>query len=319
MRKTIIAAILLGLVLAVTVSAKYPSSGKSVPDGSAILKGDLIGEEIGWDGSARTGNAAAFDGNTDTYYDPTAASQDYTYCGLDLGTKYILTKVCIMPRDNWTDRYYGASIQGSNDMENWYTLYESDHVASSRTWQVITDFESNIGFRYYRYWNGQTHGDVAEVELYGYAGTLGNDPYDTAIPLELGEVAVTFNTGLDEAYETAAAKTGETYNNLPTPTRDGYVFGGWFTRRSGGTKIEDGSPVTRMQNHTLYAHWLTGDAAEVSAEPEKTIEIQPETSEVPAEKQVSEKNEFRVIPVICIAVSVLAVFAAGFITIRKSK
>jgi uncharacterized repeat protein (TIGR02543 family) len=45
------------------------------------------------------------------------------------------------------------------------------------------------------------------------------------------------------------------YGNLPTPTRTGYTFDGWFTAASGGTQITSSSIFTNAGNQTLYAHW----------------------------------------------------------------
>lgn len=41
--------------------------------------------------------------------------------------------------------------------------------------------------------------------------------------------------------------------SLPTPTRSGYGFDGWYTAANGGTKITDSTKVTA--NTTVYAHW----------------------------------------------------------------
>ncbi len=46
-----------------------------------------------------------------------------------------------------------------------------------------------------------------------------------------------------------------TYSGLPTPTRTGYVFNGWYTAASGGTKVTVSTKVTTAANHTLYAQW----------------------------------------------------------------
>ena len=46
-----------------------------------------------------------------------------------------------------------------------------------------------------------------------------------------------------------------TYGNLPTPTRTGYTFNGWYTASGGGTKIESTTQVKTASNHTLYANW----------------------------------------------------------------
>ena len=45
------------------------------------------------------------------------------------------------------------------------------------------------------------------------------------------------------------------YGTLPTPTRNGYQFEGWFTKKSGGTQIKGTEIYTRVKNQTLYAHW----------------------------------------------------------------
>lgn len=47
----------------------------------------------------------------------------------------------------------------------------------------------------------------------------------------------------------------KTYGTLPTPTRSGYTFTGWYTKKSGGSKRTKSSKVTSTKNHTLYAHW----------------------------------------------------------------
>lgn len=55
-----------------------------------------------------------------------------------------------------------------------------------------------------------------------------------------------------------ASKTvtyASTYGNLPTPTRPGYRFLGWFTNQSGGTEVTSSTSVTTASNHKLYAHW----------------------------------------------------------------
>lgn len=56
--------------------------------------------------------------------------------------------------------------------------------------------------------------------------------------------------------------TGRTYGQyapLPTPTRSGFTFGGWFTQTLGnGTQITNSTVVTTTNaNQTLYAYWLS--------------------------------------------------------------
>ncbi len=55
---------------------------------------------------------------------------------------------------------------------------------------------------------------------------------------------------------TATASYGTTYGKLPTPTRDGYTFDGWYTSTSSsGTQVTAKTTYTRTSNQTLYAHW----------------------------------------------------------------
>ena len=53
---------------------------------------------------------------------------------------------------------------------------------------------------------------------------------------------------------TRTVKGGSTVGTLPTPTRYGYVFDGWYTAVFGGTQIAASTKVTA--NVTYYAHWI---------------------------------------------------------------
>lgn len=48
---------------------------------------------------------------------------------------------------------------------------------------------------------------------------------------------------------------GQPYGELPTPTRTGYAFNGWYTEKTGGTKVTADTVATVLANQTLYAHW----------------------------------------------------------------
>ena len=49
-------------------------------------------------------------------------------------------------------------------------------------------------------------------------------------------------------------KEGSAYGELPTPTRDGYTFDGWFTAAEGGDQVSS-STTMGSKNRTIYAHW----------------------------------------------------------------
>lgn len=61
---------------------------------------------------------------------------------------------------------------------------------------------------------------------------------------------------------TLYALWGDTYApiTLPTPTRTGYGFNGWYTEAEGGTKAGDsGDSYTPESSLTLYANWTAND------------------------------------------------------------
>ena len=148
----------------------YPSSGFTPKEGSAILTGQVIGLELGWDGTAACGCTAAFDGDPKTFFDPLGTGDGWA--GIDAGGEYTLTSILIHPRTDWLDRFSGGTIEGSMDpeFENAVEIWSSVEAAPALEWQIIdqSDFDEVGSFRYYRYINYTNHGDVGDVELYGY-------------------------------------------------------------------------------------------------------------------------------------------------------
>lgn len=47
----------------------------------------------------------------------------------------------------------------------------------------------------------------------------------------------------------------DSYGNLPVTGRTGYTFNGWYTARSGGTKVTANTKITLTADQTLYAQW----------------------------------------------------------------
>lgn len=68
----------------------------------------------------------------------------------------------------------------------------------------------------------------------------------------------------------------EPYRTLPTPTRTGYTFSGWYTSASGGSQVTASTIVNIASSQTLYAHW-TEDAAETETPSTETETPSTET------------------------------------------
>ena len=68
---------------------------------------------------------------------------------------------------------------------------------------------------------------------------------------------VTFdgNAGTVQGIGSKQVTFGSAYGTLPTATRTGYTFLGWFTAQTDGTRVTDVSVVNTATAHTLYAQW----------------------------------------------------------------
>lgn len=71
-------------------------------------------------------------------------------------------------------------------------------------------------------------------------------------------VTVTFDANGGTVSPTSAiVTTGGTLSSMPTPTRSGYTFAGWFDAASGGTQVTASTPISGGM--TLYAHWTAAE------------------------------------------------------------
>ena len=93
---------------------------------------------------------------------------------------------------------------------------------------------------------------------------LDEDLYAKAeLPLELTEDIILYGKWIDEytlkfepngGKSIASIKVTDTVQYLPTPTRQGYQFDGWYY--DGAFKQKATAPLTIQKNTTLYAKWI---------------------------------------------------------------
>lgn len=103
--------------------------------------------------------------------------------------------------------------------------------------------------------NGGNNGNSVN---YSSVGSAGN--YYWVLDDRIKTVTFKYNDGTDATYfSTTVILTNGSYTlqsgDFPTnPTRDHYIFGGWFTDKNGiGTEVSAGYPIT--DDITLYAKW----------------------------------------------------------------
>ncbi len=76
------------------------------------------------------------------------------------------------------------------------------------------------------------------------------------VTIKVNPWTITWNPNGGSVTPTSSTYDGATTVTLPTPTRTGYNFDGWYTAASGGTKINDIGTTTKPTNNvTYYAHW----------------------------------------------------------------
>ena len=80
---------------------------------------------------------------------------------------------------------------------------------------------------------------------------------------------VSFNTNGGSSVGSISVKYGDTYGTLPTTQKDYYIFTGWYTSPSGGTKVSSGDTFNSTSNITLYAQWKENGLSDWVLESEK--------------------------------------------------
>ena len=79
------------------------------------------------------------------------------------------------------------------------------------------------------------------------------------VTVNLHAVTITLNANSGTVSPaTIVVYNGKTYSNLPTPTKAGYAFNGWYSAASGGTEYSTTTKVTTTAaTQTLYAQWTS--------------------------------------------------------------
>ena len=95
------------------------------------------------------------------------------------------------------------------------------------------------------------------------------------VQTEDGEQTVTYYSVSFDANKGKTVKTTltlvykDTYGKLPKTSRNGYEFQGWYTKKTGGTKVTAKTVFKGKDDQVLYAHW------------KKVVTENPQTSETP--------------------------------------
>lgn len=126
-------------------------------------------------------------------------------------------------------------------------------------------------------------------------------PVDTAaaktvavVQTEDGEQTVTYYTVSFHANkgkkvkQTLSLVYKDTYGKLPKTTRDGYEFQGWYTKKTGGTKVTSKTVFKAKADKVLYAHWKKVAAEETKDSGTEALTEETKDSETTALAEVSQ-------------------------------
>ncbi len=165
----------LTLTVAALAAMTLPAAAQQQPD--SLLTGHIIGTYLAFD--YETGQKSdtvntfvnAFDGDLDTFFATNA--HHMTWCGLDLGTPHVITRVGWAPRndpDSGAVRVQLAVFEGANqrDFSDAVPLHLNRNVGTLGQMDYAPVSVSRA-FRYVRYVGPDSaHCNVAEVEFYGH-------------------------------------------------------------------------------------------------------------------------------------------------------
>lgn len=97
-----------------------------------------------------------------------------------------------------------------------------------------------------------------------------NGVYSQTIPENFGYVLYDPNGGTVSP-NVQGYHTELTAQIIPTPAFEGYTFSGWFTQKTGGTKVTVLDRAVR--NARLYAHWTDGEGNDLAAEEQQGVNV----------------------------------------------
>ncbi len=273
-----------------------PTAPSSITQGSSFGLGGLIHtmnskltavEAYVYAGSATSGTAK-------TGTSATASKRYYKIGGstLDNGTKFgslAVGSYTYVVRATSGLYYASSDAKTLNTHEQKITVYTKGFTVEPKQTTVTVTFDANggsVSTTSKTVTVGSTYGDLPTPTRTGYSfsgwyttsgggsqvtsSTTVTNTSNHTLYAHWSAYPYTVYFNANGGSVSTSSKTvyyGSTYGDLPTPTRTGYSFAGWYTASSGGSQITSSTTVSTASNHTLYAHWNTGNNYTVTFDP----------------------------------------------------
>ena len=169
----------------------------------------------------------------------------------------------------------GETINKVNTINNKEIVLEKSgtSLVKGREWYLKTGYDNKIYFfNQSKKYNvnavieqlGIDENDVLSIELYanwkdsevtGGTDILTDKQKKKATPKK---ITITYNSNGGSKCKKSSFKVklpGKYPKKLCVPTKKGYVFSGWYTKKRNGEKVENNANITQNSDHSLYAYW----------------------------------------------------------------
>ena len=160
---------------------------------------------------------------------------------LQLGIRIILEKV----RNSYRIKYDGNGGSGApdNQLKTYGVSIQLRDETPKRTGYTFLGWATTADATQAEYAPRATYSADLDITLYAV--------------WEVSTYTITLNPNGGSVSPTIKTVTyGQAYGALPTPTRSGYTFDGWWTKKdSGGTQVFSSTVCYATGNYTLYARW----------------------------------------------------------------
>jgi uncharacterized repeat protein (TIGR02543 family) len=136
-------------------------------------------------------------------------------------------------------------------------LSYSDSGLNNNDSTIYLPSASKTGYTFGGWWTAPGSGGTY-IGPMGGAFTVGSYASGTTFYAYWYASTYTLNYDANGGSVSPSSKTvtyNSTYGTLPTPTRSGYSFNGWFTATTGGTQVTSATTYTTASDSTIFAQW----------------------------------------------------------------
>ncbi len=123
---------------------------------------------------------------------------------------------------------------------------------------IYSVVSAGIGYSFAGWYsNSSCSGNAASTSSTWTAKNYTTDSWDVTYYAKFtpNTYTVSFNGNGGNNANNKTVTYDATYGDLPSSTRLGYTFAGWYTSATGGLQVTASTKVQTANDHTLYAHW----------------------------------------------------------------